>query len=121
MRYKSRFEFDFATYLESKNINFEYEPKKFKYIPKERTYTPDFYLVDYDMFIETKGHFVASDRSKHKLIAEQYPDLDLRFVFQDSKQRLNKKSKTTYANWCDKNNFQHANGVLPIKWLKNYG
>ena len=121
MRYKSRFEFDFATYLENNNIEFEYEQHKFTYVPKQRTYTPDFYLPEFDMFIETKGQFVGSDRSKHKLIAEQYPDLDLRFVFQNDKVKLSKKSKTTYADWCNKNNFKYAKGVLPIGWMKNYG
>ena len=94
-RYKSRFEFDFATYLENNNIEFEYEQHKFTYVPKQRTYTPDFYLPEYDMFIETKGQFVGSDRSKHKLIAEQYPDLDLRFVFQNDKVKLSKKCGET--------------------------
>ena len=120
-RYKSRFEFDFATYLENNNIEFEYEQHKFTYVPKQRTYTPDFYLPEFDMFIETKGQFVGSDRTKHKLIAEQYPDLDLRFVFQNDKVKLSKKSKTTYADWCNKNNFKYAKGVLPIGWMKNYG
>ena len=120
-RYKSRFEFDFATYLENNNIEFEYEQHKFTYVPKQRTYTPDFYLPEFDMFIETKGQFVGSDRSKHKLIAEQYPDLDLRFVFQNDKVKLSKKSKTTYADWCNKNNFKYAKGVIPIGWMKNYG
>lgn len=120
-RYRSRFEFDFATYLENNNIKFEYEQHKFTYVPKHRTYTPDFYLPEHDMFIETKGQFVGSDRSKHKLIAEQYPDLDLRFVFQNEKVKLSKKSKTTYADWCNKNNFKYAKGVIPIGWMKNYG
>tara|TARA_Y100001938_G_C8067744_1_gene421258 strand:- start:874 stop:1245 length:372 start_codon:yes stop_codon:yes gene_type:complete len=120
-RYKSRFEFDFATYLENNSIEFEYEQHKFTYVPKDRTYTPDFYLPKFDMFIETKGQFVGSDRSKHKLIAEQYPDLDLRFVFQNDKVKLSKKSKTTYADWCNKNNFKYAKGVIPIGWMKNYG
>ena len=120
-RYKSRFEFDFATYLENNGIEFQYEQHKFTYDPKQRTYTPDFYLPKFDMFIETKGQFVGSDRSKHKLIAEQYPDLDLRFVFQNDKVKLSKKSKTTYADWCNKNNFKYAKGVIPIGWMKNYG
>ena len=120
-RYKSRFEFDFATYLENNGIEFQYEQHKFTYVPKQKTYTPDFYLPKFDMFIETKGQFVGSDRSKHKLIAEQYPDLDLRFVFQNDKVKLSKKSKTTYADWCNKNNFKYAKGVIPIGWMKNYG
>ena len=35
-RYRSRFEFDFATYLDNNNIRFEYEPRKIKYVPKEK-------------------------------------------------------------------------------------
>tara|TARA_R100001086_G_scaffold243176_1_gene171743 strand:- start:385 stop:753 length:369 start_codon:yes stop_codon:yes gene_type:complete len=117
-RYRSGFENNFATFLELNNVKYDYESRKIRYTPKIRTYTPDFHLLDYDMFIETKGHFVTSDRSKHLLIQEQHPDIDIRFVFQNAKKKLYKGAKTTYADWCDKHGFQYAQEELPRSWFR---
>ena len=54
--YRSQFELNIAQTLAKKGIEFEYETKKFTYIPDPRTYTPDFYIVDTDIHIEAKGH-----------------------------------------------------------------
>jgi len=69
------------------------------------------------MYIETKGRFVASDRAKHKLIQEQFPDLDIRFLFQDAKLKLYAGSDTTYGDWCKKNGFKYAEKEMPKEWL----
>ena len=54
-------------------------------IPSRQTrYTPDFVLPN-GIIIETKGRFMPADRQKHLLIKAQYPDLDLRFVFTNSR------------------------------------
>ena len=118
VRYRSNFENNFATFLDNNHINYEYERIKLRYTPKERKYTPDFYLVDHDMFIETKGRFVASDRAKHLLIQEQYPGIDLRFVFQKAGEKISRNSKTTYGEWCHKHGFQYAQEEIPRFWLK---
>jgi len=47
------------------------------------------------IYIETKGRFLAKDRTKHILVQEQYPDIDLRFIFSNSRQKLYKGSSTT--------------------------
>ena len=117
-RYRSSFENNFARFLELNNVRYDYESEKIRYTPKTRTYTPDFHLLDYNMFIETKGQIVTSDRSKHLLIKEQHPDIDIRFVFQNAKKRLYKGSKTTYADWCDKHGFQYAQEELPRSWFR---
>jgi hypothetical protein len=57
------------------------------------------------------------DRKKHLLIREQYPNLDIRFVFTNSKAKINKGSKTTYADWCDKNSFKYADKLIPKEWF----
>ena len=54
---------------------------KLTYIPKPRTYTPDFYIPETNIYIEAKGHLDKGDRVKMLLVKEQYPDLDIRFVF----------------------------------------
>ena len=117
-RYRSRFEMDFATFLEMNNVKYDYESQKIKYTPKTRTYTPDFHLLDYDILIETKGQFVTSDRKKHKLIKKQYGDkFDIRFVFSNPNARIGKKSKTTYADWCERYGFKYAAKEIPQSWI----
>ena len=81
------------------------------------TYTPDFQLPN-GIIIETKGRFVASDRKKHLLVKKQHPELDIRFIFQNAKGRINKGSKTTYADWCVKNGFLYADKEIPYEWFK---
>lgn len=105
--------------LTDKLIDGEYEKHTIPYtIPaSEHTYTPDFKLPN-GIFIETKGRFVMEDRKKHLLIKAQHPELDIRFVFQNSKNKIRKGSKTTYADWCVKHGFQFADKDIPSDWLK---
>jgi hypothetical protein len=117
-KYRSKFESDTARKLRNKGIPFEYEQYYVEYIPPPRRYTPDFRLPN-GIFIETKGRFVSSDRAKHLLIKDQHPELDIRFLFMNPNNKLSKKSKTTYAEWCDKHGFKWAKGPkVPNKWLQ---
>tara|TARA_Y100000593_G_scaffold87037_1_gene166830 strand:- start:1983 stop:2348 length:366 start_codon:yes stop_codon:yes gene_type:complete len=118
MRFRSGFESSFATFLENNKVDYEYEKHSITFVPKIRRYTPDFYLLDHDMFIETKGLFTSADRAKHLLIKDQHPEMDIRFIFQKANQRLYKGSKTTYSQWCDKHGFKHSESEIPRSWLK---
>ena len=115
--YRSRFELRLASFLVNHKIKFEYEKDKFSYIPKVKTYNPDFYIPATDIYIEAKGHFDTPDRVKMALIKEQYKDLDIRMVFMNAKNKIYKGSKTTYADWCDKHNYKWADKSIPIEWL----
>ncbi len=117
-RYRSQFEANFARNLRERKIASLYEQDKIQYIPKPRTYTPDFYIKEGDFYVETKGRFFATDRTKHLLIKEQHPDIDIRFVFLNAKNRLDKRSRTTYAQWCEKNGFLYAEKRMPEEWMK---
>ena len=44
--YRSKFEIRIAADLGKKKIEFDYEPKTFTYVPKIRSYTPDFYIKE---------------------------------------------------------------------------
>lgn len=105
--------------LKSKGIDAEYEKHIIQYIKPatNHKYHPDFRLPN-GIFIETKGRFLTDDRKKHLLIKEQHPELDIRFLFQNSKTKISKASKTTYADWCDKHGFLYADKVIPEDWLK---
>jgi len=116
--YRSGLEDDISEQLKGLDVPFKYEELKIKYQVNEvRTYTPDFELFN-GIIIESKGRFVSADRKKHLKVKEQYPKLDIRFVFSNSRGKINKGSKTTYAMWCDKYGFKYADKEIPEKWLK---
>ena len=81
-----------------------------------RTYKPDFILPN-GVIVEAKGYFTSADRSKHLRVREAHPELDIRFCFQNASNKLNKNSKTTYADWCDKKGFQWCERVIPLTWV----
>jgi hypothetical protein len=116
--FKSGLEETVSNQIAGNGIDVKYESEKLTYtIPAtQHTYTPDFILPN-GIIIETKGRFVIADRKKHILIKEQHPELDIRFVFTNSRNKLNKSSKTTYADWCDKNGFTYADKLIPQDWF----
>ena len=116
-RFRSGFELEFARYLNKNDIEYEYERDKIEFIVDPKTYCPDFYLKDYGFYIETKGRLTTPDRVKHLYIKKQHPDIDIRFVFINSKKKLYKGSLTTYAKWCDRHSFLYADRVIPKDWL----
>ncbi len=116
--YRSGLEEDTAAYLKKKKVKFTYEKEKIKWVDlKIRTYTPDFVLAN-GIIIETKGRFISVDRRKHKEIKKQFPELDIRFVFANSKAKLYKGAKSSYGDWCKKNGFKYADKVIPDEWLE---
>ena len=115
--YRSGLEEDNAKWLEELGVPVKYEELKITYQVKPKTYTPDFELPN-GIIIETKGRFISADRTKHLLIQEQYPHLDIRFVFTNPNAKLRKGSKTSYADWCDKNGFKYAHRKIPKEWVR---
>ena len=117
--FRSGLEEKVAKQLTEAGVAYEYETTKIKYVVPESVhkYTPDFVLPN-GIIVETKGRFVVADRKKHLLIQKQRPDLDIRFVFSNSKTKISKGSKTSYADWCDKNNFIFADKEIPEEWLR---
>ena len=116
--YRSGLEDRISDQLKSLKVPFKYEEFKIKYEVNEiRTYTPDFELPN-GIIIESKGRFVAADRKKHLLVKEQFPRLDIRFVFSNSKGKISKGSKTSYADWCDKHGYSYADKLIPEEWIK---
>jgi hypothetical protein len=116
---RSGLEADNCKHLEDKGVPYEYEKHKIKWEDHQwRNYTPDFVLDSNGIIVETKGRFVAADRRKHLKVKEQYPKLDIRFVFTNSKTKINKGSKTSYGDWCKRHGFQYADKVIPESWLE---
>ena len=119
--YRSGLEHKVALNLKEQKIVYLYEAIKIEWEDLAyRTYTPDFVLPN-GIIIETKGRFTVADRRKHKCIKKQHPDLDIRFVFTNSKCKLQKGAKTSYAQWCIKHGFQYYDRIIPEDWLKEKG
>jgi hypothetical protein len=114
---RSGLEVQVASQLEAAGVKAEYEKHRIAYRQiRDKHYTPDFKLPN-GIYVEAKGWFKSADRSKHLAIKYQYPDLDIRFVFSNSKSKIGKKSATTYAMWCEKNGFKYADKVVPQEWI----
>jgi hypothetical protein len=118
--FRSGLEFRIACQLEDVGVTYEYEQTKIPYQKKVSKYTPDFELPN-GIIIEAKGLFVGSDRTKHLTVKEQHPQLDIRFVFSNSKSKLYKGSTSTYGDWCDKHGFLYHDKVIPNAWLRGTG
>nr|WP_320145681.1 hypothetical protein [uncultured Anaeromusa sp.] len=116
--FRSGLEVQIANELSKSGVSYRYELDKVVYIipASKHEYRPDFVLPN-GVIIEGKGLFESEDRKKQLLIKAQYPNLDIRFVFSNARQKLYKGSPTTYAMWADKHGFKWANKKVPKDWL----
>ena len=115
-KYRSNLEKDIANLLEGLGVSFQYESEKLSYTI-EHNYTPDFVLPNYT-YLEAKGYWAAEDRRKILAVKRDNPDVDLRMIFQSPYNTISKKSKTTYAQWCDKHDIPWTSYKdIPIDWL----
>lgn len=99
--FKSKFEENVSAFY---NIKEKYELEKLPYI-LQNSYLPDFKIND-NVFVECKGFFKPSDRRKMLEVIKQYPKKKFILFFQDSTNLISKRSKSTYGDWCDKNNIE---------------
>lgn len=111
--FRSGLEEKVALKLDELGVTFSFEPGWIEYVKpsKVHKYLPDFIVGD--VIIECKGRFDSADRAKHLLIRKHYGrpsegGIDIRFLFSNPRQRISKKSKTTYAMWCDRHGFRYA-------------
>lgn len=117
--FRSGLEERIAEQLDKAGIEYTYEKVKLHYIKpaSEHVYTPDFVLAN-GIIVETKGRFLLADRQKHILVKRHNPAIDIRFVFSNSKAKISKTSRTTYADWCRKNGFLFADKEIPQEWME---
>ena len=116
MAFRSRLEEKVADLLVELGVKYEYESTKIPYVI-QHNYTPDF-LLPSGVYLECKGYWDPDDRRKIKAVKTLNPDMDLRMVFQAPFNTISKKSKTTYAQYCEKLGIpwtSYAN--IPLDWL----
>jgi len=130
--YRSNYERTQAKRLIEAGVPFEYETVQMdffedvvggecadcgsKHTVKNRKYTPDFWLKDTNIFVETKGLFDAKSRTKMKNVITQ-SDQDIRMCFMRDN-FVTRKHKMTYGRWCDINGIEYAVGNIPEAWYK---
>jgi len=86
--FRSSWEANLVRYWNFIKVPWKYEPVEFEFktIKKgSRFYKPDFYLPKTDEYIELKGYFTASDKTKLRRFKKYYPEefKKLRFVIED--------------------------------------
>lgn len=130
--YRSWYEYHVSEDLIKRGIVFEYEQYSFTYYPtiskgvcldcnstnvsRAAVYTPDWYLPDQNIFIETKGILSASERKKLIAVRDQN-SIDLRIMLEYDR-KINTKKWERYSDWCIWADFQWAEGKrVPESWL----
>jgi hypothetical protein len=118
---KGTFEQAVLSDLDGRGVPYLYEPDKLAYYV-ERHYIPDLKLGK--MIVELKGYFRQDSQRKMKAVKAQYPDMDIRFVFQKASATIQgaKKrkdgTKMTCGEWADRQGFVWAEGTIPEEWLE---
>ena len=116
IKFRSKLEENIASLLEGLGVSYQYESEKLSYTI-EHNYTPDFVLPNYT-YLEAKGYWSAEDRRKILNVKKSNPEIDLRMIFQAPYNTISKKSKTTYAKWCEKHDIPWTSyHDIPIEWL----
>jgi hypothetical protein len=117
--FRSGLEEALAAQLQAVGVSYTYESFAIPFVEpaKKRKYTPDFQLPN-GIVIETKGRFLTADRQKHLMVQAQHPEYDIRFVFSSSRTKISKRSPTSYADWCVRNNFKFSDKTVPVSWIK---
>ncbi len=88
-------EVEFAKLLSFYTIEWQYEPHSFplRWLDGRvvEMFTPDFYLPEYDLYIELttmKQKLVTRKNRKMRLIREVYPDINIKLLYRKDFQRL---------------------------------
>jgi Phage endonuclease I len=116
VNFKSKFESDVYEKVLKNGYTAEYETVKLPY-STHHNYVPDFTLSN-GIIIECKGYFDIRAQVKMRAVKKNHPELDIRFVFMDSRKKIRKGSQTTYAEWCQRYGFPYTDGAIPVDWLK---
>jgi len=132
-KYRSKFEERVAKELEDKGVDFTYECTTLKYnkrttrkmecldcgsshIVQKAKYLTDFRLSN-GVFLEVKGWFMPSDRTKMESVIKCNPGLDIRMVFERDNWTTKKKTQR-YSEWCKKRKIKYCVGEIPKEWLE---
>ena len=97
--FRSTWEANLARYYNFAGIKWIYEPQEFEFYKIKRGnrfYKPDFYLPEQDIFIEIKGWFRPTDKTKIRRFKKYYPIqfMKLHFIIEDPYARTKANGET---------------------------
>lgn len=70
------FESSVIEYLNKNQIDYNFQPQTFL-MPSGKTYTPDLYLNEQNLWVEVKGRFIGDAREKWDWFRSEYPNSEL--------------------------------------------
>jgi hypothetical protein len=80
IKFRSSWEVAYAKYLDKNRIKWQYEPKAFDL--GNTTYTPDFYLLESDTWVEIKGYWRDDAKKKFDLFRKKYYSMNIILLMQ---------------------------------------
>lgn len=100
--FRSKWEANVARTLDFQGRRWEYETKTFwfeKIKKGARSYTPDFYLPDENLFIEVKGWWDAKSLTKKKRMAKYYPEIKIEYWDSQMYRALERQLSALLKDW----------------------
>jgi hypothetical protein len=113
--FRSRWEANIARYLTFTKRRWVYEPTTFWFLSVKRgvrSYTPDFYLPDEDVYIEVKGYMDARSKTKLRRMKHYYPDVHVLVWDSERYQSIQTTAAMVIPNWEYKG-VSHITGKPP--------
>lgn len=83
---RSSWEIVFAQFLDLSGIGYLYESKRFYF--KDNSYSPDFYIPEWDLYIEIKGWWNNKAKKKFNLFKKYYSNIKIRVLMHEELQEL---------------------------------
>lgn len=93
----STWEANIARVFNLVGIKWEYAPKIFNL--GKHTYRPDFYLPDFDTYIEVKNFLGPYSLERDRLFRKKYPDIKLELILKDKYLEIKSNYKDLVDGW----------------------
>lgn len=88
MYFRSNWEIELAEILTELGIKFEYEPERFYFRAERESYLPDFYLTEFNCFIEVKGWMDKRSLKRVKLFKKYHGKQFGFFLYEKEERQL---------------------------------
>lgn len=97
INFYSTWEANVARVFNLVNIRWKYAPKIFDL--DEHTYRPDFYLSDFDSFVEVKNFMGEYSLQRDRLFRKKYPNIKLDLIMKGDYLNIRDNYKELIGNW----------------------
>jgi hypothetical protein len=88
MVFRSNWEIELAELLTDLGIAFEYEPQRFYFRAEKESYLPDFYLPEFNCWIEVKGYMDKRSEKRVKLFKKYHKKETAFFLYEKEEREL---------------------------------